>query len=744
MTGGDNSKRRLAAVLFTDMEGYSRQMAADESGTLVRLRLHNDLVRTEVDRHAGRVIKTVGDAFMVEFASSVVAVTCALDIQRALAAHNDACPADQQIRIRVGVHVGDVVEEAGDLFGETVNIAARIEPKAPVGGVCVSQPVLDQVMRKVRATAESLGAPHLKNIPEPVPLYALWPAQTLLEATTAAQTPTVAVSRRWKPWAAALLLLAALTAAGTSWRRTVATPPKAHVAAAVDGRRGGTLRLGIFQDPAKFDLFSELVTVQRFALAIIVERLGTTTIDGVVHPAALERWTTSADGRTIDLFLRPGVLFHDHRCLPGGRRVAADAQDLVWSINQASLTGLGILPGGVSAVGPLHVTVKIAQRNVFAMLRLADVQLLPRALEGCEDLHNLREPVGVGPFRYAGSPASSVVRLERFNGYWGAGTTGLPWLDAVEVYQVQDANDAVRRLGAGELDAVIVLPEHAPLLLQGSETGAPTLLPRFGALRVQVGTLSSHGRTTVLCLHIQNFSGGALASPKVREAVSWGLDRVALLQAARPGFRPTGRFLEGYALGRDPNLVEATFDLKRARKLLVEAGYPGGKGLPRARIAMLAEDGKLAEPLRAQFAALGIGVDAVELERAGLQEAIAKGSIDGFVGTLYAKMTGNEPHGYLKFFSRQAGRSGFTSPEQDRLLAAISVEPDQGLRATMYADVERALMRELPTIPLAFLDRAAPAMVIIARPQVKNLMDPVSGRLHQTALFPEPKDIYLE
>jgi adenylate cyclase len=164
--------RRLAAILAADIAGYSRLMGADEGGTLARLKaLRRELIDPAIAAHRGRVVKTTGDGMLVEFPSVVQAVECAVAAQRALADRGAADPAERRIEFRVGINLGDVIVENGDIFGDGVNIAARLESLAAPGGVCLAQAAYEQVRRKVPFAFVDLGPQRLKNIAEPVRVW---------------------------------------------------------------------------------------------------------------------------------------------------------------------------------------------------------------------------------------------------------------------------------------------------------------------------------------------------------------------------------------------------------------------------------------------------------------------------------------------------------------------------------------------------------------------------------------------
>jgi len=164
--------RRLAAIVAADVVGYSRLMGEDEEGTLERLKAHRrDLVDPKIAEHHGRIVKTTGDGLLVEFASAVDAVQCAVGLQRGMAERNSAVPQEQRIEFRVGIHVGDIIIEDDDIYGDGVNIAARLEGIAESGGVLVSQAVHDQVRDRLELSFEDLGERELKNIARPVRVY---------------------------------------------------------------------------------------------------------------------------------------------------------------------------------------------------------------------------------------------------------------------------------------------------------------------------------------------------------------------------------------------------------------------------------------------------------------------------------------------------------------------------------------------------------------------------------------------
>jgi len=182
----ERAERRLAAVLAADVAGYSRLMGSDEEGTLARLKaVRKSLVDPVIASHRGRIVKTTGDGMLVEFASAVDAVRGALEVQRGLSDQNASVLQDQRIEFRIGIHVGDIIFDENDIFGDGVNIAARLEGIAEPGGVCVSDDAYRQIRGKVEIEWDDLGPQTLKNIVEPMRAW-----RSRLDGTAPAIAPT--------------------------------------------------------------------------------------------------------------------------------------------------------------------------------------------------------------------------------------------------------------------------------------------------------------------------------------------------------------------------------------------------------------------------------------------------------------------------------------------------------------------------------------------------------------------------
>src|SRR5712672_862667 len=178
--------RRLAAILAADVAGYSRLMGLDEEGTHERLKAYlRQFVDPKIKEHRGRIVKTTGDGMLVEFSSVVDAVRCAAEIQRAMIDRNAETPEDKRIIFRIGVNLGDVIADGGDIYGDGVNIAARLQALAEPGGVCISRTVRDHIGDRLPYAFDDIGEQSVKNIAQPVHAFTI-------SAATVASLPEVA------------------------------------------------------------------------------------------------------------------------------------------------------------------------------------------------------------------------------------------------------------------------------------------------------------------------------------------------------------------------------------------------------------------------------------------------------------------------------------------------------------------------------------------------------------------------
>src|SRR5712691_884585 len=183
-------ERRLAAILAADVAGYSRLMGVDKEGTLAALKaIRRELLDLKIKEHRGRIVKTTGDGVLVEFASVVDAVRCAVEVQRDMAERNADVPAEQRIEFRVCINVGDIISDDNDIYGYGVNVAARLEALTEPGGICVSRVVRDQVRDKLDFAFDDTGEQQVKNIARPVRVYRVGPRAS---GASLGETPVVA------------------------------------------------------------------------------------------------------------------------------------------------------------------------------------------------------------------------------------------------------------------------------------------------------------------------------------------------------------------------------------------------------------------------------------------------------------------------------------------------------------------------------------------------------------------------
>ena len=227
--------RHLAAILAADVAGYSRLMGADEEGTLDRLKTHRrQLVDLKIREHRGRIVKTTGDGMLVEFPSVVDAVRCAVEIQRAMVDRNAAIPDDKRIAFRIGVNLGDVIADGNDVYGDGVNIAARLEALAEPGGLCISRTVRDHIGDRLPYAFDDIGEQSVKNIAQPVHVYAMNAAAVAaLPKVAMAAQPGAPRGRNGVRLAAVAAVVAAVAGIGIAawWVLPKATPTTASIQA---------------------------------------------------------------------------------------------------------------------------------------------------------------------------------------------------------------------------------------------------------------------------------------------------------------------------------------------------------------------------------------------------------------------------------------------------------------------------------------------------------------------------------
>src|SRR5438034_2505024 len=208
--------RRLAAILAADIAGYSRLMHEDEPATVRDLKAHQSVILPLIGRHGGRIIDTAGDGIMAEFPSVIGATECAVEIQTVMDERNLRVPESRRMRLRIGINLGDVIHDETRIYGDGINIAARLAALAPPGGVLVSNTVHDQVRGKLPFTFEDVGERQVKNIEQPVRMYQLHiPSASAEAVSTVGKRPALTDHRRRILWGLAAFLV--LFGAGGAW-----------------------------------------------------------------------------------------------------------------------------------------------------------------------------------------------------------------------------------------------------------------------------------------------------------------------------------------------------------------------------------------------------------------------------------------------------------------------------------------------------------------------------------------------
>ena len=287
------STRRLAAILAADVAGYSRLMGGDEEGTHERLKAHlRELVDPKIGEHKGRIVKNTGDGMLAEFPSVVDAVRCAAEVQRGMIDREPEVSDERRIRFRIGINLGDVIADGGDIFGDGVNVAARVEALAEPGGICVSRVVRDQIRDKLPYPFEDRGEQSVKNIARPVRVYALRP-EAVADLPVAGVPIAVPRHRRSAVAAIGAAATAVLVIAITAWwlwptMRSSPTPPAAVAAVATSiSQPLAAPRLSIVALP--FTNLSDDKEQQYFADGITEDL--TTDLSRIAHMLVISRNT---------------------------------------------------------------------------------------------------------------------------------------------------------------------------------------------------------------------------------------------------------------------------------------------------------------------------------------------------------------------------------------------------------------------------------------------------------------------
>src|ERR1700722_2821139 len=417
-------KRKIPAIFAADVAGYSRLVAEDEEETLRRLASYRSVMDDFIARAGGRIFNTAGDAVLAEFPSAVEAVRCAIDIQESLRTRNMAYPSSRQMNFRIGITIGDVIERDGDLLGDGVNIAARLEGLAQVGGICISRAVHEQVANKLSVPFTDIGEQQVKNIPTPVYAYMLQlRAEDGLKAAAAPNKTSPSASPSKWPAAIALAGVVAIAAAAAylplaSYLRGASTTPREAPAAPAPNRRASRpperQALGTPTSPA--------APAPPSPSAVKPATLAATLAMLTLTPAARDDLVNTYEGAKTHKAL-VGVPGTDRHWLVVGRRSGELAQERalegcqVWSNDPCALIALDDLVTAEPAGGKwsVHDMPRVHYAGTFDPERIPSA--LP-AMRGRADVLGYRD--APGPKAAAFHPSGRIFTVTKAENERGA------------------------------------------------------------------------------------------------------------------------------------------------------------------------------------------------------------------------------------------------------------------------------------------------------------------------------------
>ena len=747
--------------MFTDVVGYSRMMGDNELLTVERIKSHHRLVRQLLQAVAGKEQDSAGDGFLLLFDSALEALQFAVALQQTQRTENEKTPQLPPLMVRIGIHLGDILVDGDAVYGEGLNLAARVEPLAEPGGICITHEVYSQVRHKVDLPIQSIGHRELKNIAH---------APELFRVELSKPSPT---TTRGRPWLLlSLLAVAAIVAlcwllaflddgaghqsanAGTADQTNSAKTSTAKQLARLKGPEpsgysDGVMKLAYSDQLGTFDPYAIIGKSSRGILNYIIERFGRFR-QGRVVLGPIEKITISPSGKRIELWPKEGVVFHKHPCFAKVVSRNVSPGDVVFSVGQMAKSGLLQLPikgvydfrrgatrtlSGVYVGKANQVVIELDRALPYVREFLAAVPLLPKALEGCENLRDLEQPVGTGPFRWHQRDTEGVM-LKRFAEYWGKDGKGqrLPYLQGMEWRYMPDSGAAISALGRGDLHLVDLSWKDRVRYLRDPNSNNPRLKAEFDGLHAEPIVGSSPRVVNMLSLLPLYNEQNPLRALKLRQAIHVGTDRDALTRTMAQKVLPQARFLRPRMHGYNPSIGPVAFDRQKALRLLAEAGFPNGRGLRPLRLASASDLQKTYQTWIAQMAALGIRVESVDLSVTGVEEAIKNQTVDAFWGRFSGMLMGHDPY-YLFLTAaevlRKFGYQGSTLLEAaDRLGEKRQLEE----RKPLYARAEQLFLKSLPLIPFFTYAPDSPRTILLISKRVKELYDPLTNRLIDDSL----------
>ncbi|MCA9538276.1 MAG: protein kinase [Myxococcales bacterium] len=480
---------------------------------------------------------------------------------------------------------------------------------------------------------------------------------------------------------------------------------------------GGTLRLLWTTARGTLAVYPRTRSVAMAAVEAIFEPLAFVGADGRVEGRALTSWTVADDGRSIDLTLRDGAVFHAHPCLPGGNARAAEAADLVWSLRFAlrdAAFAAGLELAEVEPVDARTVRAHFTAPVPLAMQQLADVRLLPHELGTCDDARALDPPVGSGAFRVDGPTQGPGLRLVR--------TTDGVGPDTIDLHALRSPEDALARIARGEADAAYLI-EARELL----DPTASALDDRFATTGVRLLPYVEPGITARVGILL--LGEGPHREARVRRAMALALDRPALAERFPGRLLPTGRFLEARLLGYDARLAELDHDPGTARAEVEAARREAGGKLEPLVIGTLPHLVPLAQRATEQLAVVGLATRLVTLSPENLGRALSERQVDGVLARVADHVIGADPLPAVRFFDRMVQDAlGAPDPALGALINQANHTLDRERRAALYAKVEKRMLLLLPYIPIGVLPPDSPHGWLLVGPRAASLADPVTGR----------------
>jgi ABC-type transport system substrate-binding protein/class 3 adenylate cyclase len=743
------ARRQLKAIMFTDVVGYSRMMGENESLAIERIKHHHQFVRTLLSGYKGKEQDSAGDGFLLLFDSALEALEYAVALQKGQQRENRKTPDLPPIKLRIGIHLGDIVVEGDAAYGEGLNLAARVEPLAEPGGICITQEVHSQVRHKTDLPIQSIGHRELKNISHAPELFRIELEKRAPEKKSGPSWLLLSVLGIAAVVGLALLL--AFLENGTSStpsnaRRTPTISPKKETASTSKTvkRRGGVLTMVYEDQLGTFDPFSIIGKPSRRVLDFVMERLGDLR-GGRVIWGPIESIKENPEGDRLELMLKKGIFFHRHPCFNTGKSREATPQDVAFSITQMAKSGLLRLP--IKGLGDfksgktktLSGTYVGKDRNVVVELDsplpyvpefLASIPLLPRALEGCEDIRNLKQPVGTGPFRWHRQDAESVS-LRRFPEYWGKDENGeaLPYLEGLEWRYIPDEAAAISALGRGKVHLHGLSWKQRVRYLVDANSSHPQLKEEFRRLNAEPIVRNTRRLADLFSLLPLFAPKNPLNNRLLRKAISHGTDRIALTKTVPRKVLPLGRFLSPRMHGYDPSIKNTVHDRTLALKYLAEAGFKKGRGLRPLRMATASDLKKTFGVWTEQMASIGIRIESVDLSTSGLEQAIKTRNVDAFWGRFNSMLMGHDPY-YLFLTAAQVCRKfGYENTKMYAAMERMSEEIQLDKRKLHYAKLERLFLDDPPLVPFYTYSSESPRTVLLVSKKVKNLYDPMTNRL---------------